>query len=164
MSLKFILVAAVSALTACGANAQEFQPAQTTPLPGVNGRIDHMTADVPGHRLFVCALGNNTVEVIDFKDGKRIKTIGGLDSPQGVAFDANTGHLLIANDGGGVCRLYDGTRYAEIRSLDYKDDTDNARFDSASKRFYVGYGSRALGIIDAAEGKKLGDVQLSGHP
>jgi hypothetical protein len=31
-------------------------------LPGVEGRIDHFALDSTGERLFVAALGNNTVE------------------------------------------------------------------------------------------------------
>src|SRR5437763_17004370 len=34
-------------------------------LPQVRGRIDHMAVDIKGQRLFVAALGNNTLEVID---------------------------------------------------------------------------------------------------
>ena len=34
-------------------------------LPDVEGRIDHMAVDIKGKRLFVAALGNNSVEVID---------------------------------------------------------------------------------------------------
>src|SRR5216117_958293 len=37
---------------------------QTIPLPGVAGRIDHLAVDLAGKRLFVAALGNNTVEVV----------------------------------------------------------------------------------------------------
>ena len=37
---------------------------KTIPMPKVEGRIDHMAADVAGQRLFVAALGNNTVEEI----------------------------------------------------------------------------------------------------
>jgi chromate transporter len=40
---------------------------QTIPLPGVQGRIDHLAVDVAGQRLFVAALGNNTVEVVDLR-------------------------------------------------------------------------------------------------
>jgi hypothetical protein len=42
-----------------------FQLKQTIALPGVEGRIDHFALDASGKRLFVCALGNNTVEVLD---------------------------------------------------------------------------------------------------
>ena len=37
----------------------------TIPLPGVRGRIDHLAHDAEGKRLFVAALGNDTVEVVD---------------------------------------------------------------------------------------------------
>jgi len=39
---------------------------QTIPL-SVDGRLDHLSADVKGMRLFVAALGNNSVEVIDLR-------------------------------------------------------------------------------------------------
>jgi hypothetical protein len=35
----------------------------TIPLPGVKGRFDHFALDAKGHRLFVAALGNDTLEV-----------------------------------------------------------------------------------------------------
>ncbi len=56
---------------------------QTVALPKVAGRIDHLTMDVAGERSFVCALGNNTLEVLDLRKGERAHTITGLGSPQG---------------------------------------------------------------------------------
>src|SRR5947208_10898297 len=53
------------------------------PVPNVAGRLDHFTADVKRKRLFVSALGNNSVEVIDTFEGKLIHTITGLSEPQG---------------------------------------------------------------------------------
>src|SRR4030095_16801560 len=51
-----------------GPAAQAMEPlvklSKTIALPGVSGRIDHLDVDLPGQRLFVAALGNNTVEVI----------------------------------------------------------------------------------------------------
>src|SRR5258705_11966918 len=35
----------------------------TKPLPGVQGRIYHMAADVPGQHLFIAALGNKHGDV-----------------------------------------------------------------------------------------------------
>lgn len=40
------------------------------PMPNVDGRIDHMALDVSRQRLFVAALGNNTLEVIDVRNAK----------------------------------------------------------------------------------------------
>ena len=39
------------------------------PLPGVEGRIDHFSVDVPGQRLFIAALENGSVEILDTRQG-----------------------------------------------------------------------------------------------
>src|SRR5215471_17441630 len=59
---------------------------QTIPLTGVEGRIDHLAFDVKGQRLFVAALGNNTLEVVDVAEAKRAHAITGLKEPQGIRF------------------------------------------------------------------------------
>ena len=62
---------------AWGQASQPLRLEKTIELPEVQGRIDHLSVDVKGQRLFVSALGNNTVEVIDIRAGKRVKTIRG---------------------------------------------------------------------------------------
>src|ERR1051325_3757474 len=148
------------------ANSQASQPLRlekTIELPEVQGRIDHMSIDVKGQRLFVAALGNNTLEVIDLKDGKRTKTIGQLKEPQGILYVAETDRLYVANGSDGSVRVFDGGSYALLKTLDYGDDADNLRYDSAHKRIYVGYGGGALGEIDN-EGNKVTDIKLDAHP
>lgn len=67
------------ALSAQNQSPQEpLKLAQRIPLPGVQGRIDHMSVDTRGKRLFIAALGNETVEVVDLSAGKQIHTISGL--------------------------------------------------------------------------------------
>jgi hypothetical protein len=44
------------------------------PLPGVEGRIDRMALDTAGRHLFVSALGNGSLEVLDLQAGKRVRT------------------------------------------------------------------------------------------
>ena len=51
---------------------------QTIAMPGVERRIDHLSADVKGRRVFVAALGNNSLEVIDVAQGKRAQSVPGL--------------------------------------------------------------------------------------
>ena len=69
MKLLFASIA-LAALCIC-ARAQDAALTMTKaiPLPNVKGRIDHLAIDVPGQRLFVAALGNDTVEVVDLKTG-----------------------------------------------------------------------------------------------
>jgi DNA-binding beta-propeller fold protein YncE len=141
-----------------------FQLKQTIPLPGVEGRIDHLDTDISGQRLFVCALGNNTVEVVDLNKGERVHTISGLGAPQGVAFVAELNRLFVANDKGGVCNIYDADSFQLIGKVDFADDADNVRYDRASQRIYVGFGSGGVGIINAVEGKTVGSIKLAAHP
>ena len=146
--------------------AQAVQPLRmekSIEMPDVQGRIDHLSIDVKGQRLFVSALGNNTLEVIDVKSGKRVKTISQLKEPQGVLYVADNDRIYVANGDDGNVRIFDGSSYAPLKRLDYGDDADNVRYDEARKRIYVGYGSGALGEIDS-EGNKVTDIRLDAHP
>ena len=59
---------------------------QTIALPEVEGRIDHMAVDITSRRLFIAALENNSVEIVDLNASKHFKSIPGLHEPQGNKF------------------------------------------------------------------------------
>ena len=144
-------------------NAQPLKLENTIALPGVEGRIDHLAVDLNGQRLFVAALGNNTVEVLDIKSARRLHTISGLHEPQGVLYVASDNRLFVANAKDGTCRLYDAGSFQLLQTINYGDDADNVRFDAPAKQVYVGYGSGALGVLDLS-GNKLGEIKLDAHP
>src|SRR6266550_3030233 len=158
------LVAFCVCMTVARAEEGTFQLKQTIPLPGVEGRIDHFALDAAGERLFVCALGNNTVEVLDLRRGERTYSVTGLGSPQGVAYIPELDRLFIANDKGGICKIYDAKSFQPVGEIDLKDDADNVRYDNSSKRVYVGFGSGGIGIINAVDGKQVGSIKLAAHP
>ena len=137
---------------------------QAIPLHNVEGRIDHVAVDLKGERLFIAALANNTVEIVDLRDGKHIGTINGLREPQGVGFVPEFSKIFVANAKGGACHVFDGSSFKRIKSVKFSDDADNIRYDAAARRVYVGYGSGGLGIIDAATGDNVGEIRLEGHP
>ncbi len=145
-------------------DAAPIQLAGTIPLPGVTGRIDHMAVDLEGGRLFVVALGNNSVEVLDLRSSKHIHRIGGLNEPQGVLYIPEFEKLLVTNGGDGSCKIFDSKSFQLTDSLKYSSDADNVRYDPHKKYIYVGYGSGGLGIIDAGKWKQIGEIPLSGHP
>jgi len=70
MKLPAIVFAFLLALNAGAQTA--LQLTKTIPLPGISGRIDHLAADTQGHRLFMAALGNDTVEVMDVENAKKL--------------------------------------------------------------------------------------------
>ena len=137
---------------------------RTIPLPGVAGRIDHFSSDSAGQRLFVAALGNNTVEVLDLKPGGSSRTFRGFAEPQGVLFLPESNQLCVANGGDGTLRILEGGTGATLRTLALGDDADNLRYDPVARLVYVGYGSGALGAVDPATGKVAADIPLGAHP
>jgi DNA-binding beta-propeller fold protein YncE len=136
------------------------------PLPNVQGRIDHFGFDPKG-RLFVSALGNNTEEVIDLGAGIVAHTISRVPKPQGVVYALDLNKLFVGSDEGKL-HIYDGASFDLITSIDLGDDVDNVRYDTASKRVYVGYGDEeagAIGVVDATTNKRIDeDFKLGAHP
>jgi DNA-binding beta-propeller fold protein YncE len=161
--MRILIVLVALAALAWGQAAQPLRLEKTIELPDVQGRIDHLSIDLKSERLFVAALGNNTVEVIDIKGGKRAKTIAGLREPQGVRYVPDVDRLYVANGKDGSVRVFDGNSYSPLKTIDYGDDADNLRYDAEHKRIYVGYGGGALGEFDS-DGNKIADTKLDAHP
>jgi DNA-binding beta-propeller fold protein YncE len=137
------------------------------PVPGVAGRLDHFTADAKRRRLFVSALGNNTVEVIDVFAGRVIHSIKGLAQPQGPLYVSGVDKLYVANAEDGKVRVYDGATYTLRKTLDFGKDPDNMRYDEASKTIFVGFGEDdgGIGMIDPKTDERVGQVyRTEGHP
>ncbi len=154
----------VAAVLCMGAVAQPLRLESTIPLGNINGRIDHLSADVSGKRLFVAALGNNSVEVVDLGAGKVVHSIGGLKEPQGLFYRPEMNRLYVANGEDGHVRVYDGKSFEQIHEYDLSGDADNIRFDPRMKEIFVGYGSGALGVINADLKSRVGETPLDAHP
>jgi sugar lactone lactonase YvrE len=160
------LIAVHLILVAC-ASAQEasvLRQVGTIALTNVEGRIDHMAYDAQGGRLFVAALGNNSVEVVDLKQGKVVHRITGLRNPQGIGFAPDLHKLFVANAKDGSCRVFDSQTYQQITSIDLQDDADNVRYDAAAKRIYIGHDGGQISGLDAQTTKTVFEVKLPAHP
>jgi DNA-binding beta-propeller fold protein YncE len=133
-------------------------------LPNVEGRIDHLAFDPAHQRLFVAALGNNTVEVVDLKAGRHLKSLRGFREPQGIAVALDAGVVGVANGQGEGLQLINRDDFRSSAMIALGDDADNVRYDAAAKRLYVGYGSGAIVAIGPTDAKALGEAKLAGHP
>jgi DNA-binding beta-propeller fold protein YncE len=141
---------------------------QRIPIPNVNGRIDHMAADITGTQklLFVAEIENNSLDIIDLDAGKRVHTIdnGILSEPQGVAFIPEFGRIFVSNGDGSV-DVFDVKSFNLNKNIKLpSNDADNMRYDSGSRIVYVGYGQGALGVINATDDTIVGDIKLTAHP
>lgn len=133
-------------------------------LPGVSGRIDHLAVNKAHKMVYMAALGNNTLEVIDLSRGKVVHTIKGLDEPQGVAYLPQANAVFVANGGNGVCAFYDANTYRQKAELDLGEDADNVSYLQGDQTVYVGYGNGGIALVNAASMKAIGIIRLPGHP
>ncbi|HEV2270062.1 MAG TPA: hypothetical protein VGR92_11425 [Steroidobacteraceae bacterium] len=166
-----LMLALEPAVAAAAQGPAPLRQVAAIPLPNVAGRIDHFSADVRGRRLFVSALGNHTVEVVDLAAGKRVRSLTGVEKPQGECYVARLGKLFTADGAAGNVRIYSGgdLRLLATVALDLGPDAET--YDPATRRLYVGYGGEdagksygEVGIIDAVSDRHVGDVRASAHP
>jgi DNA-binding beta-propeller fold protein YncE len=138
--------------------------AGTIELPGVKGRIDHFAIDNKRGRLFVAALGNDTVEVVDLKQNRHEKSLTGFGEPQGIEYLPNVDRVYVANGTANRVDIYDASSLTMTKRVDGLEDADNVRAGSGGQKIFVGYGKGALRMLDAQTGASGGDIALSGHP
>jgi DNA-binding beta-propeller fold protein YncE len=132
-------------------------------LPGVKGRIDHLAFDPMRQRLFVAALGNDTVEVLDTAKGAHLKSLSGFHEPQGMALVAELGAVAVANGDTGTLQLVDAETFATGWTVHIGGDADNVRYDVTSKRVYVA-AVGGLYAVEPAARKTVGRIPIDGHP
>jgi DNA-binding beta-propeller fold protein YncE len=157
------LFALLVAVTASGQDIRVLHLEKEIPLQGVEGRIDHFSVDEVGQRLFIAALENGSVEVVDTKRGARMAEIRGLQEPQGVYYDGKTGRLYVATGGDGKLRVYTGQSLTVQATLGLGGDADNIRQDLETGDLWVGYGNGGLGIVNSSA-RNIGSVTLGAHP
>jgi hypothetical protein len=170
------MLVAVAALCSNPAAAQEqaIGAADANPLvlrtrialPGVYGRMDHFGWDNKRGLLIVSALGNDTVEIVG--NWRRLHTITGLEGPQASVYIPGADRIAVSNQSGKL-RFFDAATYAPVQTVDFGNDanTDNMRYDPASKRLYVGYGSGARGaiaVVDPVAMERVNEYPVGTHP
>ena len=166
-----------------GARAQNPPPmqlVQTIVLPDVEGYFDHMAVDVKGQRLFVPGEHQRTIEVVDLRTGKRIRTITGFGGdPRKTIYIPETNEIWV-DDGDATCKAFSGENYQLVKNIplsgheldaDSRRVPDNGVYDPVKQLFYLG--NRADGlkkggiqgsieIVDIKHGKYLGSIEVEG--
>lgn len=137
----------------------------SVPLKGVEGRLDHLAVDVASRTLFVAALENHSIEVIDLVKRRRVHRLTAIHEPQGLLFLPDCHRLLVCSRGDGTCRTFDAHSHAEGPWADLGRNADNLRFDPASQLVFVGSGGEpGPGAIMAVPLAPLLPVAEGGQP
>jgi len=169
---KAIRAACEVAVLTTGLVSQPIEAKQTSPalrliatirLPAVSGRIDHLAFDMARQRLFVAALGNDTVEVLETTRSVYLRSVTGFREPQGIAVVPDLGAVAVANGEAGTLQLVDAETFATRWTINIGGDADNVRYDAAARLIYVA-AEGGLYAVDPAAGKTVGRVAIDGHP
>jgi hypothetical protein len=144
---------------------------QTIPMPNVWGRIDHMDVDVKDKRLFVAGLENGSLEVVDLRAGKWLRSIPGFKKTQGVAYVRSLNKVFVASGDDGMLRVFRGDTLDLLDAIKLDLGPNRVAYDPHTELLYVGYGGKdagkdygEVGVIDAKTDKYIGDIKVDGHP
>lgn len=166
-----LILLVLTAMTVSGQHEGSLRLVQTVPMPNVKGRIDHMDADVKGQRLFVAGLENGSLEVVDLRAGKWIKSIPGFKKPQGVAYVGALNRLFVASGDDGMLRVLRGDTLELVTAVHLDLGPNRVAYDPHSNNLYVGYGGKdagkdygEVGIINAKTAQHIADVKVAAHP
>ena len=165
LSIAFVLLFLRAAPAQNGTGAPCLFPAGSVQLDGVEGRLDHLTADVQERLLFVSGLENHSIEVVDLVRRQRIHEISGISEPQGLVFIPEKNRLIVCSRGDGTCRSFDANNFEEGPWVDLGRNADNVRFDAGAKMIYVGSaGEPGNGLLSAMDLASLLLVSQGGQP
>ncbi len=145
---------------ALAAPAAELELVQTIPLKGKAGGLDHLALDAKRERLLVANKANNTLDVVDLKGGKLLEQKAGQTAIQGVAYVPDLDRVFVGLGSNGLCNAFDGEGYKILKTIKFKDDADNVRYNPAKGVVYVAHAEKALGVIDVKTFALKADVKL----
>jgi DNA-binding beta-propeller fold protein YncE len=133
--------------------------AQTIPLKGPVGGLDHLTVDAKGQRLFVANTVNNSLDVVDLKSGALVRQIPGQVKVSGVAYAPDLDMIYVGN-GEGVCNGIDGKDYKVVFSAK-APKADNVAYHSGTHAVYVAHGN-TISAFDGKTGEVKAAVEMPG--
>jgi hypothetical protein len=123
-----------------------------------------MSVDTAQQRLFAAAPDNGTIEILDLRTGKALRSLGG-ERPAAVRF-APEFNQLYATRGQSVY-IYDGNTLGQIAKVDFESNLDELQYDPRAKRLYAGVmaaGKTAIAVLSLPDGKLIGEIKLPGKP
>jgi DNA-binding beta-propeller fold protein YncE len=172
--LTCLAVLAISFVTHAELRAQEkkyLRLVQTIPMPKVRGRIDHMDVDVKDKRLFVAGLENGSLEVVDLRAGKWLRSIPGFKKTQGVAYVRSLNKVFVASGDDGMLRVFRSDTLDLLDAIKLDLGPNRVAYDPHTELLYVGYGGKdagkdygQVGVIDAKTDRHIGDIKVEAHP
>ena len=162
LALCCVALFAGSAIQTSAQERQALRLVRTIPLPEVTGRLDHMGVDLEKKRLFVAAVTNNTLEVVDLTGGKTIKSVTGMKNTQEALFLGGDFNKIYVSSNDGHLRVFQGETLGLVQDFKIEPDSNRLFYDPATSLIYFGYGGQnagfdtygRVGILQAKRGEE----------
>jgi DNA-binding beta-propeller fold protein YncE len=135
---------------------------QTIVLKGKMGNLDHLALDAKRGRLLLADKANNTLDVVDLKEGKLIKQVPNQFGIQGVAYADDLDRIFVGLGKDGFCNVFNGGDYKTVKTIKFPDDADNVRYHAPTNVVYVAHAEKQLGVIDAKSFEVKAEIDLPG--
>lgn len=134
------------------------------------GQFDHFGVDLKNGRLFATPEASHSVRVFNLKTGKPIHTIEGIGKPHAVFYREDLNRIYITDGDAGDVKIFDGTDYKLLSSVELLEDADSIGYDPKTKYLYIDNGGgdvhqtySMLSVVDTTAGKKLADIKIDGE-
>jgi DNA-binding beta-propeller fold protein YncE len=160
---NLLTIVLVGLLASFHLNAQtsHFHLVKKTVIGGEGG-WDYLTADNQSGKIFLSHA--TQVEVLDLKTQKKIGTIPDVNGVHGIAIVAKINRGITSNGRANTATIFDLKTLAPIVVLPTGKNPDALLYDSFSNRVFVfNHSGGTAAVIDIAEGKVLGTVELGGE-
>src|SRR5947207_13457285 len=120
MKKEYMMFLVILSLFTMGGTPDKGKPltlVQTFKLPAeIKGRFDHFGIDLKGHRLFATPEDYHALLVIDYRDGKILHTVRGIDKPHAVVYREDIDRIYVTDGEAGVVRIINGKTYKSLKS------------------------------------------------
>jgi hypothetical protein len=146
LALYLIVLSAGFASKVCAQEKQALKLVQTIPLPRVKGRLDHMGVDLEKNRLFVAAVANNSLEVVDLTGGRVLKSLSGFKDTQDALFLGGDFNKLYVSSLDGHVRVFQGESFWLVQDFKVEPDPNRLFYDPTTDLIYFGYGGQNAGF------------------
>jgi YVTN family beta-propeller protein len=165
MKRNFALLAAILGLVAAATLAAPqsgYHIIKRVPVPGTGG-WDYVTVDEAGRRVYVAHA--TQVEVLDADTAELVGTIPNTPGVHGVAIAAEFGRGFISAGKSDSVIIFDVKTLKTLGEVKVGKKPDAIIYDPATKHVFAMNGdSDSTTVINAADGKVVGTIDLGGGP
>lgn len=163
LGLRSLLVLVCCLGVSCAVNAQTYAVSERIPFSGNQTYWDYLTTDAANGHLYVTR--GNEVLILELGTAEEIAKIANLKRVHGVALAQELNKGFISDGGDNAVVVFDLKSNAVTQKITVGNAPDAVLYEPSRKRVYAFNGhSHSASVIDAASGKIVATVPLSGIP